>query len=432
MKWIVAVSLMLTMTSCTKPKRIPLMNTIGFEYVKLVLRVGQYDADYIDAYFGPDEWRPKGDLPADTAQALNELLSETHALQNELRQTKTSGFNDLSLRRHRYLTKQLIAVECKIRMLQGERFSFDEESRSLYDAVAPTYDEKHYDVLLTELDKLLPGSGDLSKRLESFRSNFIIPKDKLDVVFSAAIEEGRRITKKHIPLADSESFLVEYVTDKPWSGYNWYKGKSHSVIQVNTDFPISIERAVDLACHEGYPGHHVYNALLEQHLAVEQNWPEFRVYVLFSPQSFIAEGSANYGIEAAFSPDARIRFEKEVLFPLAGLDSSKADEYYQVLAVTAKLNYAGNEAARGYLNGTMSKEDAIAWLQKYSLSSKERAEQRIRFIDKYRSYVINYNWGLDLVRNYVDKQSDGEEAKRWQVLEELLSRPFVPSELVQK
>ncbi|MCB0833844.1 MAG: hypothetical protein KDC45_10315, partial [Bacteroidetes bacterium] len=180
------------------------------------------------------------------------------------------------------------------------------------------------------------------------------------------------------------------------------------------------------------PGHHVYNALLEQHLAVEQNWPEFRVYVLFSPQSFIAEGSANYGIEAAFSPDARIRFEKEVLFPLAGLDSSKADEYYQVLAVTAKLNYAGNEAARGYLNGTMSKEDAIAWLQKYSLSSKERAEQRIRFIDKYRSYVINYNWGLDLVRNYVDKQSDGEEAKRWQVLEELLSRPFVPSELVQK
>ena len=36
------------------------------------------------------------------------------------------------------------------------------------------------------------------------------------------------------------------------------------MIQVNTDLPITIDRAIDLACHEGYPGHHVYNALLEK------------------------------------------------------------------------------------------------------------------------------------------------------------------------
>ena len=48
--------------------------------------------------------------------------------------------------------------------------------------------------------------------------------------------------------------------------YNWYKGNLRSVIQVNTDLPLAVDRAIDLACHEGYPGHHVYNALLEQRL----------------------------------------------------------------------------------------------------------------------------------------------------------------------
>ena len=35
---------------------------------------------------------------------------------------------------------------------------------------------------------------------------------------------------------------------------------------MNTDLPIYIDRAIDLACHEGYPGHHVYNVLLEKNL----------------------------------------------------------------------------------------------------------------------------------------------------------------------
>src|SRR5688500_14834724 len=65
---------------------------------------------------------------------------------------------------------------------------------------------------------------------------------------------------------------------------------------LNVDLPVYIDRAVDLACHEGYPGHHVYNALLEQHLVRGRGWHEFSVYPLFSPHSLIAEGTANYGI----------------------------------------------------------------------------------------------------------------------------------------
>ena len=34
--------------------------------------------------------------------------------------------------------------------------------------------------------------------------------------------------------------------------------------------------------------------------------------------------------------------------------------------------------------------------------STERAAQRVRFFDQYRSYVINYNLGKDLVRTFIE------------------------------
>src|SRR5262245_30881106 len=33
------------------------MDSIAQGYVKLVLAVGQHDADYVDAYYGPPEWK---------------------------------------------------------------------------------------------------------------------------------------------------------------------------------------------------------------------------------------------------------------------------------------------------------------------------------------------------------------------------------------
>ena len=159
-------------------------------------------------------------------------------------------------------------------------------------------------------------------------------------------------------LPADERFTVEYVTDKSWSGYNWYQGGFRSLIQVNTDLPIYIDRAIDLACHEGYPGHHVYNALLEKHLVKDRGWIEFTVYPLFSPQSLIAEGTANFGIEVAFPGRERVDFERTVLFPAAGLDPSRAAEYYEVQALVDQLAYAGNEAARRYINGQIDAAQA--------------------------------------------------------------------------
>jgi hypothetical protein len=251
----------------------------------------------------------------------------------------------------------------------------------------------------------------------------------LPAVFDAAIAECRRRTLEHIDLPAGESFVIEYVTGQPWSGYNWYKGDYFSLIQINTDLPIYIDRAVDLGCHEGYPGHHVYGVLTERDLVEGQGWIEFSVNALYGPQSLLSEGSANYGIDLAFPGGERVTFEKDVLFPLAGLDPAQTERYHELLELLEELSYAGNEAARDYLNGTITAEQAAEWLVEYGLSSAERAAQRVRFFDAYRSYVINYNFGADLVRSYVEAQSAGDAARRWAEFERLLTSPLAPSDL---
>jgi len=250
-------------------------------------------------------------------------------------------------------------------------------------------------------------------------------------VFDAAIRACRDRTRQYIDLPADESFTVEYVTGKSWGGYNWYQGNYRSLIQVNTDLPIFIDRAIDLACHEGYPGHHVYNVLLEKHLVHDRGWQEFTVYPLFSPQSLIAEGTANYGIEVAFPRADRLEFERRVLFPAAGLDPSLVGDYYDVQEMVDRLSYAGNEAARRYLNGEIDAAAAAAWLQRFALASPARAAQRVKFIDQYRSYVINYNLGKEMVARHIALETGDatDTVGRWVAFGQLLSSPRLPSAL---
>lgn len=415
--------------SCKEGKETPSMNMLAEKYVRLVLEIGQYDSDFVDAYYGPEEWKPTTDkqknLPSD------EFISRVNTLINQYALIDTTSFSELEMARRAMFRKQLRAVKTKLEMMSGKAYDFDTEAKLIYDVQPPYYTEKFFMDMIEELDSIVPGEGDLAERINSFTDQFIIPKNKLDTVFKVTIEEARKRTLEHIALPVNENFKLEYVTDKSWSGYNYYQGNFESLIQINTDLPIYVQRAIDLACHEGYPGHHVFNVLIEQNLVNKLGWKEFTVYPLFSPQSLIAEGSANYGIDVAFPGDERIKFEKEVLFPLAGLDSSKAELYYQILHLKSGMSYAGNEAARGYLNGDFTKEEVAKWLEKYTLSQPDRALQRTRFFDQYRSYVINYNLGKDLVANYVNSNggtADNPE-KRWEVFKDLLSYPHTASSL---
>jgi len=401
------------------------MNAAAEQYVRLVLAMGEHDADYVDAYYGPAAWR-------DEVRAARWSLEQIHdaalALRDQLAGIDRPEEAIESLRLD-YLRRQNEALIARAEILRGRKLSFDEESKALYDAVAPTHGEDYFQALNASIDAELAGHQPLAERVEAFRREFVIPRGKLDAVFSAAIDVCRARTAGHMTLPPRESFTVEYVNGKSWSGYNWYQGGFRSLIQVNTDLPIFIDRAIDLACHEGYPGHHVYNALLEQTLVRDRGWVEFSVYALFSAQSLIAEGSANYGIEVAFPAQERVAMEKESLFPVAGLDGSRAEHYYRVHDLVSRTGYAGNEAARRYLDGHFTADEAAEWLTTYALMEPARARQRIKFFDQYRSYVINYNLGKDLVRNYVESRADGDSDRRWQVFAELLSSPRLPSGL---
>jgi hypothetical protein len=403
------------------------MDDLAEAYVKLVLAVGVHDADYVDAYYGPPAWR---EAATAARRGLVELDADAAALLDALRSREPAADAEELVRlRYEYLTRQVQSVRSRLAMLRGERFTFDAESAALYDAVAPSHTEQEFEAVLAELERRLPGQGALGDRYEVFRKRFEIPKERLSAVFDAAIEGCRARTLAHVELPPGESFTIEYVTNKSWSGYNWYQGNYRSLIQINTDLPIYIDRAIDLACHEGYPGHHVYNALLEQHLVRERGWQEFSVYPLFSPQSLIAEGTANYGIEVAFPDDERRRFERDVLFPAAGLDPQLVDEYYGTMALFERLSYAGNEAARRYRDGKIDATAAAKWHETFTLSSPQRAAQRVRFIDQYGAYVINYNLGKDLVAAFVERHAGVDPDARWREFTQLISSPRLPSGL---
>ena len=402
------------------------LDSLAQEYLFLELSMGGHDNAHVDAYFGPEDIRESAN---ETQLPIDEIEARSVTLNARLLQIKAAGEDDAMLSaRIDGLTGRLGALQTRIALNRGQNLAFDEESRQLFGTAAPEHDAAYFRAILGNVDTLVGGEGELSTRVNQFRSQFVIPPERLAEVFDAAIAECRRRTLLYIDLPENESFSLEYVNDKPWSAYNWYQGNAQSLIQINTDLPIFISRAVDLGCHEGYPGHHTFNVLLEKNLVQDRGWLEFSLYPLFSPQSLIAEGSGNYGVDLAFPGSERIIYERDVLFPLAGLDPVEADRYYQLLELLDRLSYAGNEAARDYLNGDIDRDQAEQWLIEFALMSPERARQRTDFIETYRSYVINYNLGKDMVRKYIESDTTDQDA-RWEKFEHLLSSPMAPTDL---
>lgn len=412
------------------------LDDIAEKYVKLSLRIGEHEEGYIDAYYGPTEWQAaaKGDKTSlSNLQAeVSVLMVQVAAFRAAAAATAATAPSDdddlLEDRRALFLEGQLTAARTRLRMMQGEKLSFEDEAEGLFGVRPELKPLASYDPVLAKIEKLVPGDGPLWQRVDAFNDRFIVPADRLKPVMDAAIAECRRRTVAHIALPANERFTLEFVTGKSWSGYNWYKGDAHSLIQVNTDLPVRLSRAVDLGCHEGYPGHHVYNVLLEEKLSKGKGWVEFTVYPLFSPQSLLAEGSANYGIELAFPGDERRAFEAKALYPLAGLDPKDAGRYLALMEAQRALAGSRFTIASEYLAGRIDKDTAIALTQKYGLVSAKRAAQTISFTDQYRSYVINYGLGQDMVRAYVERAGPGQ-AERWKRMEALLSEPTVPADL---
>ncbi|MCK5911871.1 MAG: hypothetical protein KAG62_18190, partial [Caulobacter sp.] len=298
------------------------LDKVAVDFVRLTLEAGEREPGYVDAYYGPKDWQ---DAAKAAPRPVSVLRKEADRLQGLLAKVPDKDLTAEQRRRKLFLRGQLKAAQTRLAMIAGDTFSFEDEAEGLFGVRPVLKPLKSYDPILARLDKIVPGQGDLAARVDAFQNQYVIPTDKVRAVMEAGIAACKAKTEQHLKLPAGERFDLEFVTKKPWSGYNWYKGDAHSLIQINTDLPIYISRALDLGCHEGYPGHHVLNALLEQKLTKDKGWVEFSVYPLFSPQSFIAEGSANFGIELAFPGKAKTAFERESLYPLAGLDPKTAE-----------------------------------------------------------------------------------------------------------
>jgi len=404
------------------------LDAIAADYVHLILEIGEREPGYVDAYYGPPEWAEAAraaprDVPA--------LMQGAASLTNRLNAVSVSGADPMVVQRKAYLLAHVSAAAARLRFIQGERLPFADEAFALFGVRPELKPLSDYDANLAQIDALLreagvPGDGPLAERVVAFKSAFVIPKDRLEAVMTAAIAECRRRTVEHIALPANERFTLAFVTDKAWSGYNYYEGDASSRIEINTDFPIYTERAIDLGCHEGYPGHHVYNALLERTFVRERGWVEMSVYPLFSPMSFVAEGSANYGVDLAFPGDEGARFEQDVLAPLAGITGADFEKKAQLAALTRQLSRAEYTIADDFLAGRVDRDETIARLSKYSLATPAKAAQRLRFIETYRSYIINYGLGRDTVEAWVEAQGPNH----WRGMETLLASQILPVDLL--
>lgn len=402
-----------------------MLDKIAGDFVRMTIEAGEREPGYVDAYYGPREYM----VAAKAAPRPVYLLrKEADRLQGLLAFVPNKDLVPDERRRKLFLKGQIKAAQTRLAMIAGDKFSFQDEAQGLFGVRPVIKPLKTYDPILARIDKLVPGKGDLAARVDAFQANYVIPTDRLEPVMKAGIAACKARTEEHIKLPAGERFDLSFVTNKPWSGYNWYQGGAHSLIEINTDLPIYISRALDLGCHEGYPGHHVLNSLLEEKLTKGKGWVEFSIYPLFSPQSLIAEGSANYGIALAFPGQAKTEFERDELYPLAGLDPKTAATYGALMDAKAALAQSEITIAAAYLDGKMKKPEAVKALAKYGLTSMARAEKRLSFIETYRSYIINYSLGQDMVRAHVERAGKSPAA-RWAAMEHVISEPTTPADL---
>jgi hypothetical protein len=384
------------------------LDTAAREYVRLAVALGERDHDSIDYYVGPPSWiegvhaHPEsfGEIRAAALSVANEIQSGAVAT--------TSG----EVRRRDYLIAQLQALAARVDVLAGKGTSFDAESVALFGVkLETTLDRRRISAIRAELQQLLGGDGDLGERYVRFSRGFVIPRERLAAVMSAALQGCRRQTLAHIPLPPGESVSVTYVEGAPWSGFSAYLGHYHSVLKINLSFALGPEEVLNLACHEGYPGHHSFNSVRDWK---GHAWPEVSVQPTFSPQSLLSEGAASDALDLAYPPAERLEFERRVLFPAAGLDPAGAAQYVHVELLIDQLRDSEAVVARDYLDQHLEFVRAEQALDEDAAMAD--AVPTLLYVNEFRSYVVTYTMGRTLVARCVKGTSHEDSWARYLAL----------------
>ena len=374
-------------------------------YVDIVLALRARDRDSVDFYAGPRERFAAAERRNLT---LPEIRSAATGLRDQLAGQPPGG--DVDQARRRFMIRQLDAVVARVDLLRGTRVSFDDESRAFFDVTLDDGNRAVAERARAELAKILPGSGSLSRRYAAFDQRFLIPSDKVPVVLERALAECRRATLEHLTLPAGERVSLAYTRLIPWSAYADYQGNGHTVIRVNMAFSLTVDRAFNLACHEAYPGHHTINTLIDTRVVGPLGQVELTVQPLFSPQSLRTEGAATYAPDVAFSQAERVAFQRDVLFPLAGLNPADAERYVRISRLVAQLDWNQVDVGRQYIDGTLEFARAATALEERALMAFP--DPMLKFFNEFRSYGVTYTVGRDLVERAVN--ADGtDRAARW-------------------
>lgn len=391
-------------------------------YVKCVLWLGVHDPGFVEAYFGPAAVREEAlmvTVPPDRVAGYAADLLAT------LDRIDPDRLEDAGRMRHAYLRGMVRALEARAGILAGKALAFDAETEAVFGVAEPGDDPAWYEGLHAALDADLPGSGDLAGRYRTFMDAFAIPPDRLEPVFAAAFAESRRRTAEHLPLPAGERLEVAYATGEPWEAHNHYLGDGASLVRVNADLPVTVDRPLTYACHEGYPGRHTMRAVREAALVRARGWIEHSVVPLASPLATVTEGAARLGEKMIFPGPGRVRFFEEVLFPLAGFDPADAALFDAVSTTATDLLLSGNtRVARGLIDGGLSREEAYGLIRDVLLLDPGTAEAHLRFIEEFRAYPVALAQGYRLVREYV-----GRGADRWERFAHVLTEPVLPGDL---
>lgn len=368
------------------------------QFFRLTLELDKHIDGYIDAY----------GLLADlkTAVSAAPKRSPAHLRDDVARLEGLLPQDDPA--RLAYLTAVLRAMRCSIAIIAGEKVAYLDEVAQIYDIAPTLVDENEFEREHKELDLLLPGSGTIPERLETRRRRYNLPNNKVLPLLELARNETRQRTIAYLQaqfgsrytLPENEDVAITLTNDQPWSAYNWYKGNGRSLIEFNTDIPVSALGVLSTFAHEGYPGHHTEGALKEKYLLRERGYAEQAVALLHSPSAVIAEGIATTAVDIIFPNDTQYNWLVEVLLPAAGMQTGEtADDMRQLAAAHKYGRYVSGNAAILYHTGKLTSDEAVEYIQTYGLSSRPRAVQSFRFLTHplFRSYTFTYTQGRALL-----------------------------------
>lgn len=396
--------------------------TLIRDYLMLGLRFDRIEEGYVDAFTGDPELRR---LVADEpAPEPAQLVRQAERLLAELPQLpRTDNFTE---QRAGFIGAHLRALACAGRKFAGESVGFVEEVRDYFDVQISRGDPDRYRTAHARLDEVLGGSGPLAERMAAHRTAEEIPPQRLEeciYAFSSALRDRVRAV---YPLPETETVVYEVVTDKPWSGFNYYEGDYRSRVAVNADLKQQMSNLPRLVAHESYPGHHTEHCRKEAGLVAGLGQAEQTIFLVNTPQCLMAEGLADLALYAVVGTGWG-RWATEIYADLGlRFDGERAEALSEASAALADVR---QDAALMLHDEHRDVDEVAAFLQRWLLVNDTRARQMLRFLSSplWRAYTSTYVEGYRLLRAWLDDRPAGVGLT--ERFGRLLDEPLIPSAL---